>query len=126
MSRILKLVSASCEFSGKKSFFIGGSGAALGAGRAETNTTRMIFRLVASGNVSNRSIKVVLGALNDEFEVGALQKSRPASNRDQLRVLLQRRSKNWLYFGCPAIGKAKIRDSIFQNSEFSGGYQGCF
>ena len=48
----------------------------LGAGRAETNATRMIFGLVASEKMSNRSIKVVLGALNDSFEVGALQQSK--------------------------------------------------
>ena len=60
----------------------------MGIGRAETNATRVILGSMASRKVSNRSIKVVLGALNDEFEVGALQKSRPASNQDQLRVLL--------------------------------------
>ena len=76
------------NFVEKKVFFIEGSEVALGTGRAETNATRVISGSMASRKVSNRSIKVVLGALNDEFEVGASQKSRPASNRDQLRVLL--------------------------------------
>ena len=42
MSRILKLVSASNEFSEKTIFFIGGSGEALEATRTETNEDRYL------------------------------------------------------------------------------------
>ena len=66
------------EFSTKKSFFIEGLWGPQGAARAETNVTRMIFELVASEKMSNRSIKVVLSALHDSFEVGALQQSKTA------------------------------------------------
>ena len=45
----------------------------LGAGRAETNTARMFFRLVASEKMSNRSKKVLLGASNDSFDVRPLK-----------------------------------------------------
>ena len=44
--------------------------------------------------MSNRSKKVALGASDDSFEVGARVKSGPASNRDQLGVLLHRGSRN--------------------------------
>ena len=73
LSRILKLEllwRRPGEFSAKKNFFIEGLREAPEATGAETNTTRMIFVLVAPGKMSNRSIGVVLGALNDSFEVG--------------------------------------------------------
>ena len=63
------------------SFFVPGDFGpwrALGAGRAETNTSWMIFRSMASIKMSNRSKKVVLDASHDSFEVGALRKSRSA------------------------------------------------
>ena len=47
-----------------------GSQTARAVGRAETNTARMIFRLVLSEKMSNRPIKVVLCASNNSFEVG--------------------------------------------------------
>ena len=50
-------------------------------GRAEPNATRMILGLVASQKCLTdpvRSIKVVLGALNDSFEVGAFEQSNTA------------------------------------------------
>ena len=67
------------QFSGKnKFFFVVGSGAALGATRAETNATTMIFGLVTLEKMSNRSFKVVLSALHAGFEVGRLQQSKTA------------------------------------------------
>ena len=70
----------------------------LDAARDYFNSTSVFFRLMASENMSNRSKKVTLGASNDSFEVGAFPKRWSRTNRDQLRVLLHRGPKNWLYF----------------------------
>ena len=52
---------------------IWGSQAAWGAGRAETNTERMIFRLVASEKMSNHSRKLQVEASGRLLEVRALK-----------------------------------------------------
>ena len=71
----------------KKETFCWGLWGPLGAGRTETNATRMILGLVASEKMSNRSIKVVLSALNDSFEVGALQQSKTAHKTSPVPAL---------------------------------------
>ena len=58
----------------KKVFFIRGSEAAPGAGRAEINTARMIFRSVASEKVSNRSRISSLDAENGYCKVRAAKR----------------------------------------------------
>ena len=68
----------------KNKFCIWGLWEPLGAGRAQTNATRIIFRLVTSENMSNRSIKVVIGALNDEFEVGALPRQKSLTRQSKI------------------------------------------
>ena len=61
----------------KKNELFSGAGRWLGvrlSTRVEINTTRMIFRLMASEKMSNRSPKVVLGASNHNFKVERCQK----------------------------------------------------
>ena len=53
---------------------------------AATDTTTMIFGLVTPEKVSNRSIKLDLGALNDSFEVGSAPAEQNRSQRSRSLV----------------------------------------
>ena len=58
--------------------------------------------------MSSRSKKVVVGASNDSFEVGALKKKWSRPNRDQLfKEYFYREPKNWLYFWFYGFGRRK-------------------